>query len=101
MCIGEALPWAAAGVAVGGAGPQCRVCVRGSRLLCSSQLVVGARSAERALPLFSGDGWSARLEDAVLHGCIPVIIIDNVHVVFESILVRRARRFLCGGATSH
>ncbi|PNH11823.1 putative glucuronosyltransferase [Tetrabaena socialis] len=34
----------------------------------------------------AGDGWSARLEDAVLHGCIPVIIFDNVHVVFESIL---------------
>ncbi|GFR40871.1 hypothetical protein Agub_g1522 [Astrephomene gubernaculifera] len=34
----------------------------------------------------AGDGWSARLEDAVLHGCIPVIICDNVHVVFESIL---------------
>ncbi|KAG2444185.1 hypothetical protein HYH02_009123 [Chlamydomonas schloesseri] len=34
----------------------------------------------------AGDGWSARLEDAVLHGCIPVIVIDNVHVVFESIL---------------
>ncbi|GIL74998.1 hypothetical protein Vretifemale_4847 [Volvox reticuliferus] len=34
----------------------------------------------------AGDGWSARMEDAVLHGCIPVIIIDNVHVVFESIV---------------
>ncbi|KAG2481857.1 hypothetical protein HYH03_019181 [Edaphochlamys debaryana] len=33
-----------------------------------------------------GDGWSARLEDAVLHGCIPVIIFDRVHAVFESIL---------------
>ncbi|KXZ53466.1 hypothetical protein GPECTOR_7g916 [Gonium pectorale] len=33
-----------------------------------------------------GDGWSARLEDAVLHGCIPVIIMDRVHAVFESIL---------------
>ncbi|GIL47978.1 hypothetical protein Vafri_4701 [Volvox africanus] len=34
----------------------------------------------------AGDGWSARMEDAVLHGCIPVIIIDNVHVAFESII---------------
>lgn len=34
----------------------------------------------------AGDGWSARAEDAVLHGCIPVIIMDNVHGVFESIL---------------
>ncbi|KAG2494840.1 hypothetical protein HYH03_007080 [Edaphochlamys debaryana] len=33
-----------------------------------------------------GDGWSARMEDAVLHGCIPVIILDGVHAVFESIL---------------
>ncbi|GFR49991.1 hypothetical protein Agub_g12137 [Astrephomene gubernaculifera] len=33
-----------------------------------------------------GDGWSPRLEDAVLHGCIPVIIMDDVQVVFESIL---------------
>lgn len=24
----------------------------------------------------------------MLHGCIPVIIIDEVHVVFESLLVR-------------
>ncbi|GAX75783.1 hypothetical protein CEUSTIGMA_g3226.t1 [Chlamydomonas eustigma] len=36
-----------------------------------------------ALP---GDGWSARFEDAVLHGCIPVIIMDNTQVPFESIL---------------
>ncbi|KAG2494841.1 hypothetical protein HYH03_007081 [Edaphochlamys debaryana] len=33
-----------------------------------------------------GDGWSARMEDAVLHGCIPVIILDGVHAVFESVL---------------
>ncbi|KAG2437847.1 hypothetical protein HXX76_005465 [Chlamydomonas incerta] len=33
-----------------------------------------------------GDGWSPRAEDAVLHGCIPVVIMDNVHAVFESIL---------------
>mmetsp|Transcript_31797 Transcript_31797/g.57779 ORF Transcript_31797/g.57779 Transcript_31797/m.57779 type:complete len:200 (+) Transcript_31797:4396-4995(+) len=33
-----------------------------------------------------GDGFSARFEDAVLHGCIPVIIQDHVHVSFESIL---------------
>ena len=37
------------------------------------------------LPL-PGDGWSARMEDAVLHGCIPVIIADGVHSVFESLL---------------
>ncbi|KAG2494839.1 hypothetical protein HYH03_007079 [Edaphochlamys debaryana] len=33
-----------------------------------------------------GDGWSARMEDAVLHGCIPVTIMDGVHAVFESVL---------------
>ena len=33
-----------------------------------------------------GDGWSARAEDSVLHGCVPVIIMDGVHVVFETIL---------------
>ena len=33
-----------------------------------------------------GDGWSSRAEDAILHGCIPVVIMDNVHAVFESIL---------------
>ncbi|KAG2450529.1 hypothetical protein HYH02_005030 [Chlamydomonas schloesseri] len=33
-----------------------------------------------------GDGWSPRLEDAVLHGCIPVIIADRVHAVFDSVL---------------
>lgn len=34
----------------------------------------------------SGDGFSARLEDSILHGCIPVIIQDQVHVAFESLL---------------
>ena len=36
--------------------------------------------------VFTGDGWSSRAEDAILHGCIPVVIMDNVHAVFESIL---------------
>ena len=31
----------------------------------------------------SGDGWSARAEDAVLHGCVPVVIMDRVHAVWE------------------
>jgi hypothetical protein len=34
----------------------------------------------------AGDGWSARSEDSILHGCIPVVIQDGVHVSFESIL---------------
>lgn len=33
-----------------------------------------------------GDGWSARMDDAMLHGCIPVPIMDEVHVSFESII---------------
>ena len=33
-----------------------------------------------------GDGWSSRVDDAVRHGCIPVIIMDNVHMPFESVL---------------
>jgi hypothetical protein len=37
-------------------------------------------------PYPSGDGWSPRAEDAVLHGCVPVVIMDGVHAVFESIL---------------
>eukprot|EP00201_Polytomella_parva_P019453 CAMPEP_0175040528 /NCGR_PEP_ID=MMETSP0052_2-20121109/1321_1 /TAXON_ID=51329 ORGANISM="Polytomella parva, Strain SAG 63-3" /NCGR_SAMPLE_ID=MMETSP0052_2 /ASSEMBLY_ACC=CAM_ASM_000194 /LENGTH=539 /DNA_ID=CAMNT_0016302765 /DNA_START=1526 /DNA_END=3145 /DNA_ORIENTATION=+ len=33
-----------------------------------------------------GDGFSSRFEDAVVHGCIPIIIQDRVHMPFESIL---------------
>ncbi|KAJ9526662.1 hypothetical protein QJQ45_017584 [Haematococcus lacustris] len=33
-----------------------------------------------------GDGYSARMEDAALNGCIPVIIQDGVHVEFETLL---------------
>ena len=33
-----------------------------------------------------GDGWSSRADDAVRHGCIPVIVMDNVHMPFESTL---------------
>ena len=28
----------------------------------------------------TGDGWSPRWEDAVLHGCVPVVIMDDVQV---------------------
>ena len=34
----------------------------------------------------AGDGWSARFPDAMLHGCIPVIIMDNTHGPYENIL---------------
>ena len=33
-----------------------------------------------------GWGWSGRMEDAVLHGCIPVILQDGVHTPWESAL---------------
>eukprot|EP00775_Hariotina_reticulata_P004291 gene4291-4543_t len=33
-----------------------------------------------------GDGWSPRAEDAILHGCIPVVVMDEVHAVYESII---------------
>ena len=35
---------------------------------------------------FTGDGWSPRAEDAVLHGCVPVVVMDGVHAIFESLL---------------
>ena len=31
-----------------------------------------------------GEGFTTRFEDSLLHGCIPVIIMDNVTVTFES-----------------
>lgn len=33
-----------------------------------------------------GDGYSSRAEDSILNGCIPVVIMDEVQAVFESIL---------------
>ncbi|PNH11304.1 putative glucuronosyltransferase [Tetrabaena socialis] len=33
-----------------------------------------------------GDGFSPRLEDSILHGCVPMIVMDDVHAVFEGIL---------------
>lgn len=33
-----------------------------------------------------GDGWTGRAEDAVLHGCIPVIMIKGVHMPYENII---------------
>ena len=33
-----------------------------------------------------GDGYSGRGEDAILHGCIPVVIMDHVHAVWEGVL---------------
>ncbi|KAI8471681.1 MAG: hypothetical protein J3K34DRAFT_506016 [Monoraphidium minutum] len=33
-----------------------------------------------------GDGFSARAEDSLLHGCVPVIVMDGVHTLFETLL---------------
>jgi hypothetical protein len=30
-----------------------------------------------------GDGWSARAEDAILHGCVPILVMDDVNAIFE------------------
>ncbi|CAK9877018.1 unnamed protein product [Sphagnum jensenii] len=43
-------------------------------------------SKSRFCGVFPGDGWSGRLEDSVLHGCIPVIIQDGIHLPFENVL---------------
>ncbi|KAK9846201.1 hypothetical protein WJX84_000412 [Apatococcus fuscideae] len=45
-----------------------------------------APSIFHLLPRAAGDGWSSRVEDASLHGCIPVVIMDNVHPPFETLL---------------
>ena len=33
-----------------------------------------------------GDGFSARAEDSILHGCIPFVIMDQVHQPLQSLL---------------
>lgn len=33
-----------------------------------------------------GDGWSGRMEDSILHGCIPVVIQDGIHLPYENVL---------------
>ncbi|CAI5946693.1 unnamed protein product [Closterium sp. NIES-64] len=40
-------------------------------------------AASRFCGVFPGDGFSARMEDAMLHGCIPVIVQDGVWMAFE------------------
>ena len=37
-----------------------------------------------------GWGWSGRMEDAVLHGCIPVILQDGIETPWEGVLDARA-----------
>ena len=46
---------------------------------CRQDVIEGDYSQLLASSIFClvlpGDGWSARMDDAMLHGCIPVIII--------------------------
>ncbi|XP_074575072.1 uncharacterized protein LOC141831581 isoform X2 [Curcuma longa] len=37
-----------------------------------------------------GDGWSGRLEDSILQGCIPVIIQDGIYLPYENALDYRS-----------
>ncbi|CAM6091825.1 unnamed protein product [Calypogeia fissa] len=43
-------------------------------------------SRSRFCGVFPGDGWSSRMEDSILHGCIPVIIQDGIRLPFEDVL---------------
>ncbi|XP_031488186.1 uncharacterized protein LOC116256114 isoform X1 [Nymphaea colorata] len=36
--------------------------------------------------VFPGDGWSGRMEDSILHGCIPVVIQDGIFLPYENVL---------------
>ncbi|GAV57281.1 Exostosin domain-containing protein [Cephalotus follicularis] len=36
--------------------------------------------------VFPGDGWSGRMEDSVLQGCIPVVIQDGIFLPYENVL---------------
>ncbi|KAI3935162.1 hypothetical protein MKW92_005632 [Papaver armeniacum] len=40
-----------------------------------------------------GDGWSGRMEDGVLHGCIPVVIQDGIFLPYENVL--KLSKFCC------
>ncbi|PIN16686.1 Acetylglucosaminyltransferase EXT1/exostosin 1 [Handroanthus impetiginosus] len=33
-----------------------------------------------------GDGWSGRMEDSILQGCIPVVIQDGIYLPYEKVL---------------
>jgi hypothetical protein len=45
---------------------------------CSSD-----NTAENLGVVPAGDGFSMRAEDAVLHGCIPVLIMDNILPILD------------------
>ncbi|EPS72577.1 hypothetical protein M569_02178, partial [Genlisea aurea] len=37
-----------------------------------------------------GDGWSGRMEDSILHGCIPVVIQDGIYLPYENVFEYRS-----------
>ena len=43
-------------------------------------------SSSKFCGVFPGNGWSGRMEEAILHGCIPLIIQDDILVPFETSL---------------
>ncbi|GJP82280.1 hypothetical protein CLOP_g12515 [Closterium sp. NIES-67] len=43
-------------------------------------------SQSRFCGVLPGDGFSARMEDSLLHGCIPVIVQDGIELPFENFL---------------
>ncbi|CAI5999442.1 unnamed protein product [Closterium sp. NIES-64] len=43
-------------------------------------------ASARFCGVFPGDGFSARMEDSLLHGCIPCIIQDGIELPFENFL---------------
>ncbi|KAL5569670.1 hypothetical protein UlMin_026245 [Ulmus minor] len=36
--------------------------------------------------VFPGDGWSGRMEDSILQGCIPVVVQDGIFLPYENVL---------------
>eukprot|EP00271_Cylindrocystis_brebissonii_P008104 TRINITY_DN22132_c0_g1_i1.p1 TRINITY_DN22132_c0_g1~~TRINITY_DN22132_c0_g1_i1.p1 ORF type:complete len:881 (+),score=139.06 TRINITY_DN22132_c0_g1_i1:51-2693(+) len=60
----------------------------------SDVVVTGERSeryhdelaSSRFCGVFPGDGFSARMEDSILHGCVPVIVQDGIQMPYENVL---------------
>ena len=48
--------------------------------------IVDVRPALPTWCLYAGDGFSRRAEDSILHGCIPVIIMDDVDEKFSTVV---------------
>ena len=55
-------------------------------LPCIRMSPLWQKPGEMRGPLYTGDGFSSRAEDAVLQGCLPVVIMDSVEPTFSNIL---------------